>query len=221
METHHRSSLEDPGAELIDRVTGLWDQYGRIALGVIAALAVIIAGAWFMLRANERRENEASGKLAEASTQFWQGNYQVSLKAAQDVAKQYSSTPSGQLAHVVAGDNDYWTGDWKAAIDEYRAYLAKNPTGLVSQTVRRSLAYSLESDGQPAEAVKLYDGLVGAFDRESSAEFLMGAARCLIAEGHPDQALVRVQRLLKDYGETSFASRARVMAAELSPPKPV
>jgi len=215
--TLHRSEhLEDPGADLLDRAQGLWNRFGRIALIVVAVVAAGGALAFFTAQAKTRSEAQAGDKLADANTLFWQGDYKRSQEVAKTVSQQWPNTPSGLDARRLSGDDAYWTGDFKTAITEYKAYLAKSSSGLLADGVRRSLAYSLESAGQYADASKAYTELVGRFDRESSAEFLAAAARCERAAGHNAEAAKLLQRLLDEYGETSFANAARVDVAEIS-----
>lgn len=215
LESRKGTALQDPGAEIVDRLTALWARYARIILGAIVAVAAVAAVAYFTFRSNATQEVAASEKLAQANTLYWQGDYERAQASANEVAKQYGGTPSGADALRIAGDAAYWRGNWKEAVTAYKAYLGKRGSGLMGDIVRRSLAYALESDKQYAEASKLYDGLVGAFDRESSAEFLAAAARCQEALGNKPEAVKRLQRLADEFGETSQALRARVRAAEL------
>lgn len=215
LESKRGTQLADPGAEFIDRVTGLWERYSRIVLGVLIAAVVIGVIAFFTLRARAASEDAAAGKLAEANVLFWQGDYARSLQGARQVNEQYGSTASGVDALRLAGDNAYWSGDFKAAADWYKKYLDRQKSGLIADAVRRSYAYALESSGQPAEAVPVYESVVGRFDREASAEFLAAAARCRVAAGQPAEAEKLLQRLLDEFGETSYSPMARVHLAEL------
>ena len=208
--------LEDPGAKLLDSISSHWARYGRtllIGLGVVAAIAI---GAFFTLRARAADEEQAAGKLAEANLFFWQGAYDRSLPIARQVVEQWPNTPSGIDAHRLAGDDQFWLGKFKESAAEYRLYLAKRKSGLVPEAVRRSLAYALESDHQFKDAAPVYEGLVGKFDRESSAEFLYATARCYRETNQPKEADSELKRLLDEYGETSYANRARVLRAELA-----
>ncbi len=215
LETRKTHALDDPGAEALDKVTGLWERYGRIALGVIGAIVVVAGVAFYTIRQSAAQENLASKKLAEADMLFWQGDYDRARSTAGEVTKQWGSTPSGIDAHRISGDAAYWRGDFKGAVTEYKAYLAKKSSGVFAQSVRRSLAYSLDSDKQYAEAAKTYDALVGVFDRETSAEMLAAEARCLLATGDRAGAAAKLQKLVDDFGETSYANPARVQIAEL------
>jgi tetratricopeptide (TPR) repeat protein len=214
--TRKSARLADPGAELLDRLGGLWEQFGRIALGV-AGVVVVAGGVTFLyLRSQANTEEQAAGKLAEANVMFWSGYYQQSLDRSRQVAQQFPNAPSGIEAHRLAGDDAYWLGDFKTASAEYRRYLDRVKTGLLADAARRSLANALESDGQYKQAADGYELLVGKFDRESSAEFLYGAARCYRRLNQPAEALRRLQRLVDEFGETAVANRARIAQAELS-----
>ncbi len=216
LEMRKTGKLEDPGAQLLDSISDFWGRYGRI-LGIAAAvIAVVGAGFFFTLRARAASEEQAAGRLAEANILFWQGEYARSLQLAKQVAEQWPQTPSGIDAHRLAGDDEFWNGQFKNAVKEYRTYLERRKQGLIADAVRRSLAYALESDHQFQEAATLYESLVGKFDRESSAELLVAAARCFRLVNQAPAASQRLQRLLDEFGETSYANRARMELAELS-----
>ena len=213
--TQRRTHIEDPGAEFVDRLTNYWDRYGRItlaALGVVAAAALV---GFFTLRARGAAENEASGQLTEASFFFWQGDYARSLQVAKQLTEQFPGTWSGVDALRIAGDDCFWTGDYKSSVDYYRRYLDKVRGGVVHDAARRSYAYALESDRQYKAAADVFESLVGKFDRESSAEFLGGAARCYRELGQVEEAAKRLRRILDEFGETSQAISARVRLGEL------
>ena len=214
MALHKAERLEDPGAELLDKATSFWDSYGRIVLGVLGA-AVAIAAIWFFVgRGKSMAEDQAAGRLAEANLLFWQGEYARSSTIAQEVAQKYPGTPSGLDARRLVGEDAFWTSDYKKAINEFQYYVA-HAKGELVDPARRSLAYSLESDKRYAEAATTYEKLVGVYDHESSAEFLFAAARCYRAANQKDPAVKALQRLVTEFGETSYANRARIELGEL------
>ena len=215
LHTQHSTRLEQPGAELMVPLANFWYRYGKIVLGVLAGLLVVGAVGFFSMRSRRQAEEAAAGKLAEASLYYWQGDHPRALALARETAEQYGSTPSGKDAHRVAVDAAYWSGDFKAAVAEYRRYLAGKPDGVLADAARRSLAYSLESDRQYLEAVTEYEALVGRLDRVSSAEFLVAAARCLQAANQAPAAVQRLDRVIGEFGETEYASQARLALAEI------
>jgi len=207
--------LSDPGADLVERVTGFWNDNQRIILGVVVAMVVVGGGTYFTMRSRATQEEAAAGKLAEADVLFWQGDYGRSQQIAKQVAQDFGGTPSGEDAHRLAGDAAYWSGDFKTAATEYEQYLAHQKNGLLASAARRSLAYAYESSQQFAKAVPLYDQLVGQFDRESSAEFLMAGARCELQLKQPVEAIKRLQRIENEFGDATIALRAREMMGEI------
>ena len=216
LESQSRARLDDEGGELLDQLRDFWDRYGKIALGVVVAAAAIGAILIFTLRSRKDSEDAAAGRLAEATLYFFQGDLGRAKETARQVADQYPNTASGADAHRLMGDAAFWSTDYKTAVAEYRRYLPKAPKGVLTDAATRSLAYALENDNQPAEAAKLFESLVGRFDRESSAEFLAAAARCKTATGDKEGAKKELQRLIDEYGETSYAKNARITIAELS-----
>ena len=227
LEGRRTAHISDPGAELLDRAQSIWERYGRMVAAVVGMVVVVGVLGFFLMRSRAASEQQAAGKLAEANVLFWQGQYDRSLESAKKVAQQYGSTPSGNDAHRLAGDDAYWNGmqrgnpaDFKNAVTEYQAYLAHAGRGPLADAARRSLAYALESDKQYEAAAKNYDQLVGAFDRESSAEFLIAAARSYQALGRRDEALKRLQRVIDEFGDTSYALPARVRIAQIQNTKP-
>ena len=216
LESRQAQSLEPEGAHTLEQIQMWWAGNQRILLGVVAAIVVVGGGLLFQLRTRGVQEDQAAGRLAEASVYYWQGDYARSLELSKQVYTQYGSAPSGIEAHRLAGDNAFWSGDFKGAITEYRRYLEKVKTGLLADAARRSLAYALESDNQPIEAAKVYDQLVGRFDRTSSAEFLVAAARCYRTAGQPPEAIRRLKRVDQEFGDTSYAQAARVELGELT-----
>jgi TolA-binding protein len=212
-----KNTLDDPGAELLDRATSLWDRYGRIVLGVVVGIAVVGVSAYYVVTGAARKENAASEKLAQASDLFWRADYDRSRQIAQDLVKEYPDTPSGLDALRIAGDDAYWRGNWKDAVTDYEAYLKKRGSGLLASTVRRSLGYAQESLGQFAAAAANFDLLVGQIDRETSGEMLYAAGRCLIADKKPDEARKHYQRIIDEFPDSSYQLQARIELGKLSP----
>jgi tetratricopeptide (TPR) repeat protein len=215
--TQKSSVMQDPGAELVDKVQGFASQFGQVILiGVLVAAAAGVGG-WYWMQGQAKQENAASEKLAQANDLFWRNDYDRSRTIAQEVSKAYPGTPSGIDALRIAGDDAFWRGNWKDAIADYQAYLGKKSSGLVAAGVRRSLGYAYESNGQYEEAAKQFDQLIGVFDRESSGELLFASARCMMAAGKNDEAKKRLQRILDEFPESTVQGQARIELGRLSP----
>ncbi|NOT33188.1 MAG: tetratricopeptide repeat protein [Candidatus Eisenbacteria bacterium] len=219
LESPRSVQLADQGGEAIERLQSFWARSGRILLAALGILILVGAGGYFMRRNQQNRESQAATKVAEATAYYWQGDYARSTELAKQVSTQFAGTRSGADALRLLGDNQFWNGEFKPAAESYRKYLQKSGSGLLADAARRSLAYALESDHQYAEAAKAYDELVGRFDRASSAEFLWASARCLRALGQGDQAIERLRRIEREFGETTYARSAMMTIAEIEASK--
>ncbi len=209
-------SMDEFGMDGLDRLRHYWELNQKLILGMLGVvLAAAIIG-FFTWRARIEASSSAAGRLAEASVQFWQGNYQGSLGIAQQVAGQHGGTPAGVDAWRLIGDNQYWLGQFKDAAASYRKFLDRRKRGVLADAVRRSLAYALESDRQFDEAARIYLDLATRLDRESAADCLLGAARCLRAAGRAAEAANLYRRVASDFGETGSARMARIYLAETS-----
>jgi TolA-binding protein len=215
LESQQARRLDSEGAELLERASTWWTQYQRLAVGIVVGVLVLGGGSVFYFRTRNAQEEEAAGHLAEATVLFWQGDYARSFDLAKQTYDRYGGTPSGIEAHRLAGDDAFWNGDFQTAVLEYRGYLDRVKTGLLADAARRSLAYSLESSGQTLEAAKVYEELVGRLDRTSSAEFLVGAARCYRQAGQPAEAIQRLERVEREFGDTFYGQQARIELGEL------
>ncbi|TMQ67524.1 MAG: tetratricopeptide repeat protein [Candidatus Eisenbacteria bacterium] len=215
LETQQARRLDSEGAELLDRVSSWWEDYQRPLLIALVTVAIVGGGGFLYFRSQAKQEDIAAGQLAEASVVFWQGDYNRALEVAKQTYTQYPSSPSGIDAHRVAADASFWLGDFRSAVSEYRRYLDKVKTGDLANAARRSLAYALESNRQTLDAAKAYDGLVGVFDRITSAEMLTAGARCYRRLGQPIEAIQRLKRVANEFGDTYYAQVARVDLGEL------
>ena len=160
LENRRAQRCEDPGAEMVDQLTVLWERYGRIVPRACSRPSWRSpASSYYHAPQNETQKNAASEKLAEANVLFWQGDYDRSQDRGQGgrrlvrLHRQRASTPTASRATTPTGG-----ATSRPRSTEYKAYLAREAQGMVADAVRRSLAYALESDKQYAEAAKLYDG---------------------------------------------------------------
>jgi TolA-binding protein len=216
LQARRAARISDPGAELVDQITELWRRYDRVVLGALGALVVVAAGGYYALRTRNTQEDQAAGMLAEAQVMFWQGDYARAIEGAKHVFDSFPATRSGHDAHRLMGDSQYRSGNYQGAIAEYQKYLALEKRGVLANAARRSLAYAYESAGRYADAAPIYLSLVGVFDRESSAEFLLAAARCDQQLHRGADATANLKRLLDQFGDTPQAAEARILMGELS-----
>src|SRR5204862_4398168 len=115
LQSRRSTALQDPGAEMVDRITGLWERFGRIALAALAGIAVIGVVAWLTVRHNADQENQASKALVESDYLFRRGELERARSTAEQTEKTFAATSTGNDAHRIAGDASFWTGNSKNA----------------------------------------------------------------------------------------------------------
>ena len=187
-------------------------------LGALGALVVIAAGGYYAMRTRNAQEDQAAGMLAEAQVMFWQGDYSAGHRAGEARVRPVSrhaqrprrAPTDGRLRSTGAGN-------FKGAIAEYQKYLALQKSGALADAARRSLAYAYESAGS-TPTPRRSTSLVGVFDRESSAEFLLAAHAAASSSSRGADATQSLKRLLDEFGDTPQATRAREMIGELGGP---
>ncbi|MGH7726346.1 MAG: tetratricopeptide repeat protein, partial [Candidatus Eiseniibacteriota bacterium] len=176
-----------------------------------------IVASQFIARSNARATGEANRTLAEASVSYWQGNYVRTIQLADQVLNEYGQTGAANDARRMKADALFWQGDFDSAAMLYKAYLSKDRRdGPLRTAVQTSLAYTLESKKDFAEAGKLYEEVAAkAPDRMSTADLLLAAGRSYAAAGDREKGRALYERVAGEYKETPYARDAEVALGEL------
>ena len=204
----------------LEGIYDLWEkvrQNSGLVLGITGALVVIVAGAFLWSRAQETREAEARTVLAEASTNYWEGNYPRTVQLADQVMADAGGTHAALDAMRLKADALFWQGAFDSAATLYQDILARNrKDGPLRTAVKQSLAFALESNKDPAGAAALYEEIAAAApDRTNAADFQIAAGRAWRAAGQADKARAAFTKVATDYRETTFARDAEVALGEL------
>ena len=197
-----------------DRVQRNWVP---VAVG-IGVIVVAILGGWMWTRANAKQEADARATLAEASTNYWSGNYPRTVQLADQVIADASGTKAAVDARRMKADALFWQGSFDSAATLYRDVLNKERADSPMRTaVQQSLAFALESKKDFAPAAELYEEIARkAPDRTNAADFYMAAGRAWRGAGQPDKAKTNFQKVADEYKETTFARDAEVALGELA-----
>jgi tetratricopeptide (TPR) repeat protein len=188
-----------------------------VAVGVGVVLAIAL-GAWMWSNANAKKESEARATLAEASTNYWSGNYVRTVQLADQVLGDAGGTKAAVDAKRMKADALFWQGSFDSAAVLYREVLAKERGDSPMRTaVQQSLAFALESKKEFAPAAELYEEIAKkAPDRQNAADFHMAAGRAWRGAGQPAKAKANFEKVATEYKETTFARDAEVALGELA-----
>lgn len=186
-----------------------------VGVGVVLVVAV---GAFLWSRGNERKETEARATLAEASTAYWSGNYVRTVQLADQVIADAGGTKASIDATRMKADALFWQGSFDSAATLYREVLSRDKADSPMRTaVQQSLAFSLESKKDYAEAAKLYEEIAAkAPDRPNAADFYVASGRAWRLAGDRAKASAMFAKVADEYKETTFARDAEVALGELA-----
>jgi tetratricopeptide (TPR) repeat protein len=188
-----------------------------IVVGVIAILVVVGGLLGY-------RKFIAEPKAKEASEMMWKAEYYFevdSLDRALNgddqwlgfyaIASEYSSTPSGKLAHYYIGSILMQQGDFEGAIEHYGK--AK-----VGDEVLRTLAVGNIGDayvelGRTDEAVRQFEKAAGMLKNDFTTPlFLMKAGIVYQQNGKWKEAAKAFKRIAKEFPTSAEANQARKYA---------
>lgn len=205
----------------VEGVTDLWERIQShlgLVLGVLGGIVVLAAGGYLWTQANEKRESEARTTLAEASTQYWSGNYPRTIQLADQVIGDAGGTRAAVDAMRMKADALFWSGAFDSAATLYRDVLKRESGDTPMRTaVQQSLAFALESKKDFPAAAALFEEIAAkAPDRTNAADFWLAAGRAWRNAGQKDKATAAFEKVATEYRETTFARDAEVALGELA-----
>ncbi|WP_418982054.1 tetratricopeptide repeat protein [Alistipes sp.] len=206
--------------EAMDKTELFFEKNGRKLTYIFLALLVVAALVFgYRTLIAQPRVERAAEMIAEAQNRFEAENpdYQLALEGDAngagflDVAEQYGSTPSGNLAKHYAGICYLRQGDWENAAK----YLAKySPVKGIPGALINAQNYGLQGDvaverGDYAAAVKFYEKAVKAADNNLTAPmYLRKAGLAEQAQGNPKRAAEFYEQILVSYPASMDAREA-------------
>ena len=196
-----------------------WDIPARrnMVLGVVGALVLVGAGAWFWKTSATRKEAFASQAVQQARQAAEQGNLPLAASELQKITQTYSGTRSAVEAMLVLNQVRMVNGQTELAVVGLKEFIAKNPPMEYRVPAYGLLGVALENTKKPLEAAAAYEqASTGASVDYLKADYLLQAARAYRDGGKPEQAITAYQKVIKDFSKTPALNEAEVRLAELT-----
>lgn len=134
-------------------------------------------------------------------------------------ASEHGSSGAGILGHLYAGHAALRLGDADGAAKAYQGFLdAASSDDPLRFAGYAGLATALESKGDRKGAISALESLVNLADKTDEDAALVALGRLYTAEGNPDAARKSLERVGKDFPESSLKSRADELLASLGTP---
>lgn len=211
-----------PQAEEQDRLENLvkWVRSNErpvAVVGVVVALAAF--GVWYAIAAKERREAFARRELAQARVSADAGNLPLASSDLSRIVSSAGGTAAGEEARLLLAEVRLAQGQADLAATELREFVASGPRPQYRAQAHELLAAALEQTGQARAAAEAYrDGAAAAREvgyTYLSASLLLNAGRAFALAADTTAAIAAFEQVVRDFGETTAASEARLRMAEL------
>jgi len=208
--------LENPDA-LADRLTHTEEYVKKnrnILLGIVGAIALAIAGAFFYFSHKTTQESDAQKDMFQAVYYFEQDSLAKALNGDGQnmgllkVADEYSGTKAANLAHFYIGVAYLKQGKFKEALDHLEDFSSDD-------LLLQARAYCLQGDAkmelnQPKEAAELYLKAANyKGNKYFSPQYLMKAGLALELSKDYQGALDVYNKIVNDYSDAPEAMDAK------------
>ncbi len=218
--TSRRHQLrEDQLASAAAASVGFYEEHRNLLIGLaIGLLVLIIAVVGYRFWQNGR-DTQAAEMLGGVLTTYEQGNLAEALDGTADapglleIADQYGSTATGNLATFYAADALYQLERYDEAMEFFKKYDASGD--ILGASALAGQAAIHEQQGENAEAASLFRRAADAYDSPATTpDYLMSAGRNYEAAGDASDASEVYQRYLDDYGDTPTAALVEALMAQ-------
>jgi len=175
----------------------------NITIGVFA-IVIFIAG-WYLFFSTSEGENAGAAEQAQqtfglveqdsfaAALQPSIGRYSLT-----EIAEEFSGTPTGNLAHLLAGVSHLEVGNNEAGLEQLKAF--KQGDNMISAASYYALGVAYENQGEFSSAAKAYANAANTNENSATSPFfLMHQGRALELAGDVDAAADVYQALKERY----------------------
>ena len=210
----------------------------RVVMGAIAVVVVagLVGGYLYWTK---RTNDQASGRLGQAmaiaqaqivpaptlpgATQpagtypTEQARDEAAVKAFQDVAAAYGSTPAGIAAQYHAATSLMGLGRATEAEQKFRDVTAKGGSSIYASMAKMGLVTALVGQSKYDDAIATLNTLSG--DRDGAIPIdgvLMELARTYVKAGKPQDARAAFKRVVDEFPQSSYSADARQQLAQLN-----
>lgn len=213
-------------------VTG-WYQHNKdkVTLLVAAVLAVVVLTAGYFWW--QKRSAEQAGELMGVAMTIYsapivppssvpgavqqpgsypseKARYEAALKAFQDVANTYGSSPSGIAARYHSAETLFSLGRHSEAHQAYQQVIDKAGNNVYGSMAKLGLAATMLAEGQNDAALKAYEDLAAVRDSIVPVDgVLMQLAKAYEKLGKKAEAKTTYKRVVDEFPESPYVQSAR------------
>ena len=198
-----------------------WRTLGIIA-GVVAAVVLLGAAAWFW---NASQQQRGSTVFAEALARHRpaegpQATPEMRMAAMTDLERILAEYPSNVMVSQAAfllGNLRYGAGQFDRARAAYQVTVARSGSGTMTTLARAGLGYAWEGERKFPEATQAFEAALAGLKPTSFyyEELLSDLARAQQRAGKKDAAITTYRRMLRELPRSPRAPEIRTRLATL------
>lgn len=195
------------------KATDFVERYTRHILYCVLGLVVIVAVVVSYSKWRVQKETKAASILAEAraaQTDTTRSGKERQSTLLRKVASDFKGTHSGDEAMILLADLAYDSGRYEEARSQYERYLRSGGNDLLQYSAMTGVAACLEQQQKLDEASLQYQKIADKSPKAFYAPIaLLSAGRCYRVAGKVEDARRILDRVVKDYAGSQFASQAK------------
>lgn len=200
-----------------------------LAVGVVL-VGVVLTGGYFWW---QNRSAEQAGELMGVAMTIYQApivppssvpgavqqpgsypsekaRYEAALKAFQDVANTYGSSPSGIAARYHSAETLFSLGRLNEAHQAYQMVIDKGGSSVYGSMAKLGLASTMLAEGQGDQAVKTYEELAAVRDGIVPVDgVLMQLGKAYEKLGKKSEARTTYKRVVDEFPDSPYVQSAR------------
>lgn len=194
----------DASTEVVDKVTGFWQQNSKKILIGLTAIIVIAGGiVGYKYLVAEPKEKSANDAIFRAQQYFQQDSLALALNGDATnpgflkIMDKYSGTKAANLAHFYAGAIYLKQGDFANAEKHLKDFSTSSLQ--ISARAKSLLADTYAEQGKKEEAAKMYREAAAIFEKDefNSAEYLFRSGFLYESLGKNKEA-IEAYKLIKE-----------------------
>lgn len=194
------------------------EDHSRQIIYISVGILAIILLAMYYVNSKSQAEKEAASILSTAEGQMRSGQQENAAATFNEVIDQYPGTPAAGHAAFFLGKS-YWE---KGELAQAKPYFEKFINDYAGKNIMTQAAYAayadcLLSEKDNAGAAKNYEKAANTDpDFPLSVDYLFSAAQAYHDAGNTDKAKALCKKIIDDYSNPTFKSRAELLMESLS-----
>lgn len=189
---------------------------------MLTILVVIVAAAWIYLNDRATSNVSATTDLGKVMRFYDQGQYQVAIagspqenvRGLEQIVNDYGSTSSGEIARLYLANCYFFLSQYDKALELYQATDIGEKSLMAS--VYAGIAACESEKGNVGEAARMYEKAAATDTRNlHTPEYLYRAAGSYIQTGEKEKASDLIERLKKDFPQSTYAREADRLSVQV------